>query len=385
MNFLQTAYAAVLIGLSSNAYAAVNGINYDPAHSDDWKKAQQNNDTTTMNRVFDNDLKQIKAMGFTIIKTYYSKFCPQSGQNCINPAQKANDNGLKILLGVFEFSPQHGCFDANGNHCRQWTKDGVDAAIAAAKSYPNTVIGIVVGNEDMYLDRGPDNKPRFKPDFDMQENIVGDIKTIKGPGQVSVPVTTAQRQGDWCGGLPAPGCDPERTNSLNQNGCDKNGGEGNETCDPHNVLGTITIIGANIFPYWGGVPEKIMPSQVSVASKTQSTAQDLLTKLQTGHSNITGVIVTEEGWPSCRGNGQFTTDISEEIDYFTTWSQHTGQAFDSYYFMAYDLGSSCNNGGAAPVNDADKHFGLCSASGSIKDAGLASCPPASTALGKKSR
>ena len=136
MNFLQTAYAAVLIGLSSNAYAAVNGINYDPAHSDDWKKAQQNNDTTTMNRVFDNDLKQIKAIGFTIIKTYYSKFCPQSGQNCINPAQKANDNGLKILLGVFEFSPQHGCFDANGNHCRQWTKDGVDAAIAAAKSYP---------------------------------------------------------------------------------------------------------------------------------------------------------------------------------------------------------------------------------------------------------
>jgi hypothetical protein len=37
--FLQTACGATLIGLSGNVYAAVNGINYDPAHSQAWIKA----------------------------------------------------------------------------------------------------------------------------------------------------------------------------------------------------------------------------------------------------------------------------------------------------------------------------------------------------------
>jgi hypothetical protein len=60
MNFLQTAYAAVLIGLSSNAYAAVNGINYDPAHTDAWKNAQQSNQFETLKSIFSSDLDQIK-------------------------------------------------------------------------------------------------------------------------------------------------------------------------------------------------------------------------------------------------------------------------------------------------------------------------------------
>lgn len=371
--FLQTACAATLIGLSSNVYAAaVNGINYDPAHTDAWNKAQQKNDLSDLTSLFNKDLAQIKAMGFNTIKTYFSAFCVKSGPpNCINPAQAAKNNGLKVLVGVFEFragcDAKHcdGCMDEA--NCKKWTKTQVDAAIALAKDpdTAGTVIGIVVGNEDMFNDNG-------NPIPKIQKRIVDDINAIRkgcDPSgnncqAVSLPVTTAQRQGDWCGGLPAPGCDPDRKHSLNQD-------------DPEGVLNTIQIIGANIYPYWAGSPEALPPP--SVASQTQSTATDLLTKLQRTHPNITSVIITEEGWPSCAGNwkGQFPTSIDEEISYFSTWSKHENQTFDSYYFMAYDTSPTCSNGGGGgpgSANDADKHFGLCLASGATKDSHLISCP-----------
>jgi len=200
--FLQTACAAALIGLSGNVYAAVNGINYDPVHNPDWETARSGDNFDKMNEIFDQDLTQIKSMGFNTIKTYYSAFCSDVPR-CINPAEKAQNHGLKILLGVFEFP------DSKDN-----TKAQVAAAIAAANdsSTASTVIGIVVGNEDMFDDNFP-NTPRFTPNYKMQERILADIATIKG--QVSVPVTTAQRSTDWCGGSFGAGCDPDRTDSLN--------------------------------------------------------------------------------------------------------------------------------------------------------------------------
>jgi hypothetical protein len=260
MNFLQTAYAAVLIGLSSNAYAAVNGINYDPAHTDAWKNAQQSNQFETLKSIFSSDLDQIKKMGFNTIKTYFSAFCVKNGPpNCINPAQVAKDKGLKVLLGVFEFRNQDGC--DNQANCKRWTKTQVDDAIAAAKASDtkDTILGIVVGNEDMFEDQGkdPDGKERFIAVPEMQKRIVDDINTIRkgcDPSgdncqALSIPVTTAQRQGDWCGGKD-PGCDPNRQAdkypALNQD-------------DPHGVFAAVNgIIGANIFPYWGGAPERVI-------------------------------------------------------------------------------------------------------------------------------
>jgi hypothetical protein len=78
---------------------------------------------------------------------------------------------------------------------------------------------------------------------DLQQRIVADINTIKsGVNNKSLPVTTAQRQPDWCGG-PMPGCASTRTNSLNQQ-------------DPYGVLKTVHVIGANIYPYWGARKSK---------------------------------------------------------------------------------------------------------------------------------
>jgi exo-beta-1,3-glucanase (GH17 family) len=335
---------AALIGLSSYSYAGVYGVNYDPAHSLAYYNAQNNADggagVEGMTAAIAQDLAQIKnTLYFDIIKTYYSAYCNIPTGQCIQPiAGLANAVGLKVLLGVYEFRPQDGCNDSAT--CEAWTKSQVDAAIAAANdpTYGKAVIGIVVGNEDMF-DYKADAIPA------MQQRIVKDIKTIRA--NVSVPVTTAQRQGDWCGG-PKPGCDPKRTPSdhpsLNQD-------------DPYHVLDTVEVIGANIFPYWGRSPEII--GGVSVASKTQATAMDLSTALGKR------VIVTEEGWPSCANVGQNPTNIDDEIDYYSTWKMAANQAFDRYYFMAYDKTSECA--------DADTQFGLCAASGATKDPRLIAC------------
>jgi hypothetical protein len=200
----------------------------------------------------------------------------------------------------------------------------------------------------------------------LQLRIVNDINAIKG--KVSVPVTTAQRQGDWCGGM-ASGCDPNR--SVNNNPPNPSLNQ----VDNYGVLTTVHAIGANIFPYWGGstdhpVPEKI--NGVSMASFTQATATDLLTAL--ANKGVKAVIVTEEGWPSCSNvPPQNPTTIADEIDYFHTWSKHANQAFDSYYFQAYDLAENiaCNIGGES--GDANLHFGLCAVSGMTKDSGLIGC------------
>jgi hypothetical protein len=254
------AFAAALIGLSSYSHAAQNGINYDPAHNPAYVEAQRNNNLPLMKSLINTDLAKIKnTLRFNIIKTFFffSRYCTNI-PTCVPIAELARDAGLQVLLGVYEFTPEntnHGCTGngVTGNCATVWTKSGVEAAITSANTYPNTVIGIVVGNEDMFDHRG-------NAILDLQQRIVVDIDYIKPRVNESLPVTTAQRQPDWCGG-PMRGCASNRSNSLNQK-------------DDYHVLQTVRGgIGVNIYPYWGGSDEKI--NGVSVASQIQTTAMDL--------------------------------------------------------------------------------------------------------------
>jgi len=71
---VQTACAAALIGLSGNVYAAQNGINYDPVHNPAWEPARKKDDFNSMNKIFDQDLTQIKKMGFNTSKPIIQRF-----------------------------------------------------------------------------------------------------------------------------------------------------------------------------------------------------------------------------------------------------------------------------------------------------------------------
>jgi exo-beta-1,3-glucanase (GH17 family) len=338
---VQTAYAAALIGLSSNVYAAVNGINYDPVHNPDWITAQQNGNKDKMQEIFTKDLAQIKAMGFDTIKTYYSTYCTDAGA-CIDPVAKlAQQAGLKVMLGLYVF-PDH----------QDWTVSQTEAAVNQANDsdYGKAVIGIVVGNEDMFDDGGNANN-------EMQKRIMAIIASTES-SPVGQPVTTAQREPDWY-----------RLNESDPNCVLKNEIDPNCKEKPY-----LKIIGANIFPYWGGSPEK--NNGKSVASEIQTKAGNLLTALKS--KGVTRVIITEEGWPSCAGNWEKqypqNAGIDKEKDYFSTWNKHQNQSYDSYYFAAYDMIDACVVAQGDRNNDSDKHFGLCSTTGQTKDSGLITCP-----------
>ncbi len=317
MRYLIQSACALLICASTHAYAAENGVNYDPAHSSAYQAAQKRNDVGTMTSVIANDLGQVRKMGFSLVKTFYSTYCTIDGTKCVNVAELARARGIRLLLGVFEF-PDH----------PDWTKPQIDAAVDAVFRFPGTVVAIAVGNEDMFDYRGA-------PIPEMQKRIVQDMTAIRNRiSNPSIEVTTAQREPDWYRLVGS---------------------------DPYKVLQNVNVIGANIYPFWGNSPEKI--NGKSVANNIQATVVNLRSK------TLKRVLVTEEGWPSC-GDNPNTQDanIASEIDYFSTWNTRPHD-FDSYYFAAYDNMSSR----ACPNDDANNRFGLCQASGDTKDARLMTC------------
>jgi exo-beta-1,3-glucanase (GH17 family) len=307
---------AASVCVSSHAYAAENGINYDPAHSGAYIQAQKTNDIATMRKVIADDLTQISKLGFSFVKTFYSTYCTINGQQCVSPAELAGGRNIRLMLGVFEF-PDH----------PDWTQSQINAAVDAHFRYPGTIVAFVVGNEDMFDWQG-------NPQPTMQQRIVADMNTIRSRTSNKELVTTAQREPDWIRLVAS---------------------------DPQKVLQNVTVIGANIYPFWGGSSEKV--NGRSVANDIQAKVTNLRAK------TAKQVVVTEEGWPSCGNNaGMKDMNIESEIDYFSTWKTRSHD-FDSYYFSAYDKQS----GGQCPNDDADRHFGLCSESGLTKDVRLMKC------------
>lgn len=312
-------YGALAASLcaTSNAFAVENGVNYDPTHSTAYVAAQKKNDVATMNKIIGDDLTQFKKLGFSLVKTFYSTYCTIDGKKCVSIAELAKARNMRLMLGVFEFPKQP-----------DWTQSQINAAVDAVFRYPNTVIAIAVGNEDMFDWQGT-------PQPEMQKRIVADMNTLRSRTSNKVLVTTAQREPDWIR-LAAS--------------------------DPQKVLQNVTVIGANIYPFWGGSPERI--NGKSVANNIQASVVNLRGK------TAKPVIVTEEGWPSCGNNaGMKDMNIDAEIDYFSTWKTRPHD-FDSYYFAAYDNieGVDCRTQG-----DANNHFGLCSAAGLTKDVRLMTC------------
>ena len=377
---LQTACAAALIGLSSNVYAQQNGINYDPVHNPNWEQFRKGAKLNEMKNIITNDLAQIKKMGFNAIKTYYSAYCTNEPR-CIDIAdfvQSLYPNGeIKVMLGVFEFTTLIQPSPCNPEAtCLVWTQAQIKSAKTQATKLKDkgTILGIVVGNEDMFDFRGDllnntlcfgDKKnKKNEQKCNMIQRIVDDIQDIQGevPDSLKDKVTTAQRQPDWCGGSD-PGCASNRNNSLNQ------------TTDGANLLKTISAAGVNIFPYWSpnflketecNPADPTKKGDQSQALCTQPTAQNVLNALTKVSGNkVTKVIVTEEGWPSCNSSSQNPTNQSSENDYYSNWQSHKNQVFDSYYFMAYDLGPSATCP-ASTGADANNYFGLCDVNGDNK-------------------
>lgn len=298
--------------LSFSVYAYERGINYDPAHSRAFVKAQTSNNLGGMKAEVQKDLEVIAKNGFKIVKTFYSSLSTIDGKNKFTIAEMACPMGLRVMLGVYEFDP-------GADHCSNWcetaTATQVQDAINSVNRYPNCIIGIVVGNEDIY------NWNFTQPNNTIQRRIAADIRKIKAAISGSnVPVGSAQQDGAW---LKLAGSN-----------------------DQYKLIEALDFVGANIYPFW------------SAQKPTEAQGhQEFMNRLQAIRAvpNFQGksIIVTEEGWPSKGSHEQNpNANLASEQAYYSWWNtRQSTDDFDSYYFAIFDK---------QPTNsDADKYFGLC--------------------------
>lgn len=311
-------FSLVLLFFSSSLYAtSLHGINYDPAHSDLYAKGFATGNINVMRNSIDNDLLQIKGkLGINTIKTFYSVFSPQNGKGFIDIVPEAKKFNLKVMLGVFEFVPGTGCNDEKT--CEKWTKMQVQHAIEEANVYPNTVIGIAVGNEDA-------GNPV------VEKRIVADAKTIQShlKHKLKLGIGTAQTL--------------DETKYLIQH-YQKN--------NPNDLLNNINFLGVNIYPFWGNMDWNDQTKQWFFNTFHQ------LSQSLSSENNKVKLIETEEGWPS---EGASNASLTDQQAYFQWWkSRERTDDFISFYFATFDKLTS--NMGLA-----DSYFGVFNFSGDDKD------------------
>lgn len=317
----------------STTIAPLRGVNYDPAHSTAYNAAQQGNDQPGMAISITNDFTQIKRNGFNLVKTFISIASTINGQQT-NLASIACPMGLKLMLGVYEFQPSDGCSD--NAQCAQWTQAQVQGAITSVQNNPGCIVGIAVGNEDIY------DYTFTQPNAQIQQRISTDISTLQAALGATVPVGTPQQDGALLA----------LAKSYPSN-------------DPYGIIKKLNFVGANIYPFWSA-QQPAAPSATEFSNRLQAVRTAYSTA--NGLSNNIRVVVTEEGWASQGNAGQNpNASIPQETVYYNYWVGRTAQDnFDSYYFAFYDKVQP-NNG------DANNFFGLCTYTGTAKSASLFPC------------
>ena len=301
----------------------IRGINYDPAHSAAYLSGQQQNDANGLNEMrqsIDSDLEQISSLGFNVVKTYYSQYC--NGVGCINIADEvAKVPNLKLAIGVFEFSQQ------NGGEPRSYTLDQMTAVITAVNKYPNEIVAIIVGNEDVTDTDSLGNS--------IGNDIINDINAIKTSISGSnVPIGTSQTQNTWM----------------------------NPGVLPNGFLNALTLVGANIYPFFGGTSNGIAAAN----SITASVAQITSTLKSSGYNGK--IVVTEEGFASSGTAANTYPSLQNENNYYLTWKNRS-DSFDSYYFSMYDLVP----GSEFSIDNPNNYFGLCNENGKTKLISMMNC------------
>lgn len=246
------------------------------------------------------DLAQIKNY-FPCVKTYYSQFFGNDVASVVNRA------GLKVYLGIFMG--------------QGLDETEISYAINAAKAFPNTVLGIVIGNENL-----DGSSTGYQPG-----NIADIYYRLKAAG-VTQPIGTSQTYtayvNHWVGNLPS----------------------------------TLDFLGVNLYPFFGW--------------NYGNNWADLMTGMRAYKSTLNGMygglsykfVITETGWPtggSVRSGNPPTTALAQQ--YFNQFIQTTcSYYFNDWgtwmsYYIFYDEKAGVNWG-----IDNNEFFGLANPNGFLK-------------------
>ncbi|GEM_PF-1848885 len=353
--YQQTIATIVALSLISSAAFAnsgdtIKGVNYDPVHSMEFAKGMGLDNYEEMKTAIFLDLDRLAQLRRTHadfkninqIKTYDSIYFsahinPSRPQVQLNIAKvvaewntKNTDYPVTLALGVREFASP---WDSCGENCTKLTQMeitvAVNAAIEAAKNHSNLINRIVVGNEDIKND---EVRGRLS-------NDITAIKTALAQAGAPIPVGTAQVYGEVSQML-----DPNSAAYTKYQAVTK----------------SVDFIGANIYPFWGGVAHANATTAFQNMWLPLANAADGQAAY-TSNKQALPLIVTEEGWPS---GGIYKDDSIpspqpyELTDYFYYWIKRLNIAPMSYFFALFDRFPNTNEARQLPNQNIESYFGI---------------------------
>lgn len=294
-------------------------VTYDPLHHHKYPMNGEGYYKDLLEEILREDLLNIKKY-FSAIRTYYTTY---HGAEIVPIAKKI---GLKVCLGVFLYGDDHA----------EWREVEINKAIEAALRFPETVIGILVGNENVRLrdDNLPDNE---NPYMFSPQDITSIIERIRKAG-VTAKIGTSQRYPDWF----------SSDNKIEVLA---------KSCD---------LIGVNVYPFyspgWNAqFPTAILDGQWKELKKKYPDYQDKL-------------CITETGWPTySRPPPEFPASVPSHqnaLSYFNglrEWSSMNKTA-GVYVFKYFDRRPDDPSVKHLPNGQPnfEQFFGLCDSYGNPK-------------------
>lgn len=296
-------------------------VTYDPLHHHMYPMRGEGNYKGLLEFILREDLNKIKN-NFDTIRTYYTT---HHGAEIVPIAAEV---GLKVCLGVYMYGDDH------PDHTR-WREVEITKAIEAAHRYPNTVIGILVGNENVQLN-DHNLPPNENPYMFSVESISSVIDRMRRKG-VTVPIGTSQRYPDWM----------STDTSIKRLA---------EKCD---------LIGVNVYPFYSPGWDSRYPTAI-LSGQWKS-----LKKKYSAHYKL---CITETGWPT---NGSAPREFPDSVpsfqnalDYFVdldVWASRNETA-GVYVFKYFDRREDDPSVKRLPGGkpNFEQFFGLCFSDGSPK-------------------
>lgn len=269
------------------------GVCYDPMHNQEYPLNGAHLDSAALSRAIKNDFA-LMSKYFKHVRTFYSSFYN------IPVAPLAAEYSVKLYLGVYMTD-------------ESWYQSQVDAAVEAVKKHPDTVLAILIGNENL-IPNGP-----YSADAIIRR-ITQLRDNIKQSTNRNVAIGTVQRITEWL------------SPQLNQ--------------ETSKLAAACDIIGVNIYPFFGQYdynnPIQPLQRQWDAMISRYGAAK---------------VRLTETGFPSAGGQSPsgVQASLQTEISYFNAvanWKpQGRGPAF---WFAFHDRRPDDNS----VPGEFEKHFGL---------------------------
>ncbi|KAF0692734.1 Aste57867_16192 [Aphanomyces stellatus] len=285
-----------------------NAVCYHPFHLPQYPINGAPVDVNALAAAIDRDFAQM-AQYVSVVRTYYSEFFG------IQVAPIAAKYNIQLYLGVFLTT-------------QWWYANQVNAAVDAVQQYPNTVLAILVGNENL-------RNPRLNFGTNSADEILAAANGIRSAVWARcnrwVALGTAQRITEWL-----------EDSILGETTKLKNG---------------LDILGANIYPFYDNSYNRNDPLRLL----------NLLWGLMINRYGVDKPRLTETGYPSAGHPSSVAPNVwpslADEAIYYqavTSWQPSQGGG-PLFWYQFYDLP---DNYGVP--EDHERYFGLVHADGSSK-------------------